>query len=109
MKKTILTMCILSLTACATNTSSQNGLKKSPCACVYKSIPSSEYQNTNPLVSISPDKARQKSQSDQEVIVNDRVIIEKADKENTYSTTILAKGVFTAMTFNSDNGLLCGA
>lgn len=51
----------------------------------------------------------QHSQSEKDVIVNDRVIIEKGNKENTYSTTILAKGVFTAMTFNPDNGLLCAS
>ncbi|MGQ1273659.1 hypothetical protein ACT43X_18745 (plasmid) [Acinetobacter baumannii] len=51
----------------------------------------------------------QHSQSEKDVIVNDRIIIEKSDKENTYSTTILAKGVFTTMTFNNDNGLLCAS
>lgn len=49
----------------------------------------------------------QQSQSKNDVIVSDRIIIEKTDKENTYSATILAKGIFTPMTFNSDNGLLC--
>ena len=52
MKKIFVTMGILSLTAltaCATNTSSQKGLKKSPCACVYQPIPSAENQISDPF------------------------------------------------------------
>ena len=50
-----------------------------------------------------------KSQSEKDVVVNDRVIVEKTEKENIYATTILAKGVFTKMTFNPENGLLCAS
>ena len=56
MKKILITMCIVSLsalTACATNTSSQKGLKKSPCACVYQPIPSAEYQNSDPFAQVT--------------------------------------------------------
>ena len=52
MKKILVTMCVVSLTAltaCATNTSSQKGLKKSPCACVYQPIPSADHQISDPF------------------------------------------------------------
>lgn len=49
----------------------------------------------------------QKSQSSQDVVINDRIIIEKSDAPNTYATTILSKGIFTPMKFNPENGLLC--
>lgn len=48
-----------------------------------------------------------KSQSNQDVVINDRIIIEKSDAPNTYATTILSKGIFTQMKFNPENGLLC--
>ncbi|APX64399.1 hypothetical protein AsACE_p200023 (plasmid) [Acinetobacter schindleri] len=56
MKKIFITMGILSLTAltaCATNTSSQKGLKKSPCACVYQPIPSAENQISDPFAQVT--------------------------------------------------------
>jgi hypothetical protein len=61
MKKMIITtICILSitsLTACATKTGSQKGLKKSPCACVFQSLPSADLHKIdaiNPLNEGSP-------------------------------------------------------
>ncbi|EJO33823.1 hypothetical protein B9X75_10980 [Acinetobacter pittii] len=62
MKKMIITtICILSitsLTACATKTGSQKGLKKSPCACVFQSLPSADLHKSidaiNPLNEGSP-------------------------------------------------------
>ena len=49
-------MCVVSLTAltaCATNTSSQKGLKKSPCACVYQPIPSVDNQISDPFAQVT--------------------------------------------------------
>lgn len=53
MKKLILVMGLLSplvISACASNTTSQQGLKKSPCACVYKPIPSADFKNSDPFI-----------------------------------------------------------
>ncbi|MBF7691174.1 hypothetical protein [Acinetobacter pollinis] len=36
-------MFILSMTGCATHTTSEQGLKKSPCACVFKPIRDADY------------------------------------------------------------------
>ena len=44
---------LTALTACATNTSSQKGLKKSPCACVYQPIPSAENQISDPFTQVT--------------------------------------------------------
>ena len=55
MKKVLVTICLVSLTAltaCATNTSSQKGLKKSPCACVYQPIPNAENQISAPFAQV---------------------------------------------------------
>ena len=46
-------MSLSALTACATNTASQKGLKKSPCACVYQPMPSAEYQNSDPFAQVA--------------------------------------------------------
>ncbi|KQQ65478.1 hypothetical protein [Acinetobacter sp. Leaf130] len=52
MKKTLIiltTVGIAALSGCASNSASQKGLKKSPCACVYQSLPSAEYQLSDPF------------------------------------------------------------
>lgn len=49
----------------------------------------------------------QQSQSANDVIINDRIIIDKSTTKDVYTVTILAKGVFTDMKFKPDNGLLC--
>ena len=49
----------------------------------------------------------QQSQSANDVIINDRIIIDKSTTNDVYTVTILAKGVFTEMKFKPDNGLLC--
>ena len=49
----------------------------------------------------------QQSQSANDVIINDRIIIDKSATKDVYTVTILAKGVFTDMKFKPDNGLLC--
>ena len=49
----------------------------------------------------------QQSQSANDVIINDRIIIDKRATKDVYTVTILAKGVFTDMKFKPDNGLLC--
>lgn len=49
----------------------------------------------------------QQSTSPNDVIINDRVIIEPTDQKDTYSVSILSKGVFTPMIFKPENGLLC--
>ncbi|HCU1834427.1 TPA: hypothetical protein OUI11_003402 [Acinetobacter baumannii] len=49
----------------------------------------------------------QKSQSANDVVINDRVIIDKTETKDVYAVSILARGVFTSMEFKPENGLLC--
>lgn len=51
----------------------------------------------------------QQSQSANDVIINDRIIIDKSENMDVYTVTILAKGVFTNMQFKPENGLLCAS
>ena len=51
----------------------------------------------------------QQSQSANDVIINDRIIIDKSTTKDVYTVTILAKGVFTNMQFKPENGLLCAS
>lgn len=51
----------------------------------------------------------QKSQSANDVVINDRVIIDKTEVMDVYTVSILAKGVFTNMQFKPENGLLCAS
>lgn len=43
MKRILLLVCLPFVFVACTSTTSQQGLKKSPCACVYKPVPSSTY------------------------------------------------------------------
>jgi len=56
MKKLIITISVISLgllSGCATNTSSQKGLKKSPCACLFQPIQTPEDQLSQPYEPIT--------------------------------------------------------